>query len=168
MRFRTIQVYFQKQNFHIPFLFFNTKYVYYIILCLIWKLFLPICLIDRAIGLKGKIYRAIYKTFRKVNVWNFLVWQLNSMIVSGRLQIYLVSFYIFVLFIFFSHGQVSVSTERAAEKEDYADASGESKVFRIKKKDRTCRKPALRAKKEPANSNHKYFSATAFSDIKMM
>ena len=91
------------------------------------------------------------------------------MIVSGRLQIYLVSFYIFVLFIFFSHGQVSVSTERGAEKEDRADASGESKVFRIKKKDRTCRKPALRAKKEPAaNSNHKYFSATAFSDIKMM
>ena len=168
MRFRTVQVYSQKHNFHIPFLFFNTKYVYYIILCLIWKLFLPICLIDRAIGLKGKIYRAIYKTFRTVNVWNFLVWQLNSMIVSGRLQIYLVSFYIFVLFIFFSHGQVSVSTERGAEREDRADASGESKVFRIKKKDRTCRKPALRAKKEPANSNHKYFSATAFSDIKMM
>ena len=90
------------------------------------------------------------------------------MIDSGRLYIFFVSFYIFVLFIFFSHGQVSVSTERAAEKEDYADASGESKVFRIKKKDRTCRKPTLRAKKEPANSNHKYFSATAFSDIKMM
>ena len=101
MRFRTVQVYSQKHNFHIPFLFFNTKYVYCIILCLIWKLFLPICLIDRAIGLKGKIYRAIYKTFRTVNVWNFLVWQLNSMIVSGRLQIYLVSFYVFVLFIFF-------------------------------------------------------------------
>ena len=51
------------------------------------------------------------------------------MIVGGRLQIYLVSFYIFVLFIFFSHGQVSVSTERGAEKEDRADASGESKVL---------------------------------------
>ena len=79
-----------------------------------------------------------------------------------------VSFCIFVLLIFFSHGQVSVSTERSAEKEDRADASGESKDFRIKKKDRTCRKPALRSKKEPANSNHKYFSATAFSVMKMM
>ena len=42
---------------------------------------------------------------------------------------FFVSFYIFVLLIFFSHDQVSVSTERGAEKEDRADASGESKVL---------------------------------------
>ena len=53
------------------------------------------------------------------------------MIVRGRLHIFFVSFHIFVFLMFFSHGQVSVSTdhERGAEKEDRADASGESKVL---------------------------------------
>ena len=146
MRFRTVQVYSQKHNFNIPFLFFNTKYVYYIILCLIWKLFLPICLIDRAIGLKGKIYRAIYKTFRKVNVWNFLVWQLNSMIVRGRLHIFFVSFHIFVfLMFFFSWPGFSKHWSWArCRKGRPCWCFRRIESFRIKKKDWTGRKPALR------------------------
>ena len=40
------------------------------------------------------------------------------------------SLFIYLFFwYFFSHGQVWVSTERGAEKEDHADASGESKVL---------------------------------------
>ena len=45
---------------------------------------------------------------------------------------YFLSLFIYLFFwCFFSHGQVSVSTdhERGAEKEDRADASGESKVL---------------------------------------
>ena len=44
-------------------------------------------------------------------------------------HIFFASFYIFVLLYFFSHCQVSVSTERGAEKEDRADASGQLKVL---------------------------------------
>ena len=53
------------------------------------------------------------------------------MIVSGRLYTFFCLFlYICFAHIFFSHCQVSVSTDRGAEKEDRADdASGESKVL---------------------------------------
>ena len=146
-RFRTVQVYSQKHNFHIPFLFFNTKYVYYIILCLIWKLFLLICLPDRAIGLKWNIYRAIFKTFRTVNVWDFLVWQLNSMIVSCRLYIFFCLFlYICFAHIFFSWPGFSKHWARR-RKGRLCWCFRRIESFRIKKRGQNLQKTSSQIKK---------------------